>query len=99
MAKVICALLRYTEDEKILILEHEKLRQTVKISFFSEKNFCEIFRFVSSFSALVESDEMSAIENLIAEKNQQNSFLLLVVERDRDLSTGFRFRTGVLFHD
>ena len=29
MAKVICALLRYTDDEKSLIIEHEKLRQTV----------------------------------------------------------------------
>lgn len=28
MAKVICALLRYTDDEKSLIIEHEKLRQT-----------------------------------------------------------------------
>jgi hypothetical protein len=31
MAKVICALLRYTDDEKSLIIEHEKLRQTVII--------------------------------------------------------------------
>ncbi len=30
MAKVICALLRYTDDEKSLIIEHEKLRQTVR---------------------------------------------------------------------
>jgi hypothetical protein len=29
MAKVICAVLRYTDDEKSLIIEHEKLRQTV----------------------------------------------------------------------
>jgi hypothetical protein len=29
MAKVMCALLRYTDGEKSLILEHEKLRQTV----------------------------------------------------------------------
>jgi len=28
MIKVICALLRYTDDEKSLIIEHEKLRQT-----------------------------------------------------------------------
>jgi len=29
MAKVICALLRYTDDEKALIIEQEKLRQNV----------------------------------------------------------------------
>ena len=29
MAKVICALLRYTDDEKTSIMEHEKARQTV----------------------------------------------------------------------
>ena len=29
MIKVICALLRYTDDEKSLILNHEKHRQTV----------------------------------------------------------------------
>ncbi|CAF4450692.1 unnamed protein product, partial [Adineta steineri] len=28
MAKVICALLRYTDDEKSLVIEHEKLRQS-----------------------------------------------------------------------
>jgi hypothetical protein len=33
MAKVICALLRYTDDEKSLILEYEKLRQTVRKKF------------------------------------------------------------------
>jgi len=37
MAKVICALLRYTDDEKSLVMEHEKLRQSVrkvKLTFF-----------------------------------------------------------------
>jgi len=29
MAKVICAVLRYTDDEKSLIIEQEKLRQAV----------------------------------------------------------------------
>lgn len=29
MAKVICAVLRYTEEQKSLILEHERLRQSV----------------------------------------------------------------------
>ena len=29
MAKVICAVLRYTDDEKSLVIEHEKLRQSV----------------------------------------------------------------------
>jgi hypothetical protein len=29
MAKVICAVLRYTDDEKSLVIEQEKLRQTV----------------------------------------------------------------------
>ena len=33
MAKVICALLRYTDDEKSLIIEHEKVRQTVREKF------------------------------------------------------------------
>lgn len=29
MAKVICAILRYTDNEKTLIIEHERLRQSV----------------------------------------------------------------------
>jgi hypothetical protein len=37
MAKVICAVLRYTEDQTSLILEHEKLRQAV--SYLNEFTF------------------------------------------------------------
>ena len=38
MAKVICALLRYTDDEKSLIIEHEKLRQTVIVHIFDNNH-------------------------------------------------------------
>jgi hypothetical protein len=49
MAKVICALLRYTDDEKSLIIEHEKLRQTVRKILFEDfrYNFIGFFLYLA----------------------------------------------------
>ena len=45
MAKVICAVLRYTDNEKSLIIEHEKTRQSVDYlnGFYSNSLFILLF--------------------------------------------------------
>ncbi len=62
MAKVICALLRYTDDEKSLVMEHEKLRQSVrKIKF-------KYFLFSFNFNlALVKDIEIILIKVFVVQ--------------------------------
>ena len=55
MAKVICAVLRYTEEEKSLIIEQEKIRQSVRENSIDEENFA-FFRL-----AMDETDEINIL--------------------------------------
>ncbi len=49
MAKVICAVLRYTDNEKSLIIEQEKLRQSVsQLNYFILIEFFIIQRWLNS---------------------------------------------------
>ena len=50
MAKVICAVLRYTEDQKSLIIEHEKLRHAV--SYLNKSHNFKILKFYLALAKL-----------------------------------------------
>ena len=83
MAKVICAVLRYTEEQKSLIIEHEKFRQSVRNDSIDWGKLHGVFSL--SLSAMVEIVEMSRFRQifdffnfyLLIKKNTNNHHWLV----------------------